>query len=209
MKVWKKASKAQVGETVFVWRHRATNRFFLKIGSWLLGGFVFAILTSIIISIFPHPPKYIEDQIPWIVFFIVFAAGIVNAFVRNIYNGLEFRIFKNGIAAVKPQFGFEVLGFDKKDGLHPFGDRYEYIPWNEIKEIKDREDGLELVLKNGQDDIPLTVSPVVSYFEPAGNMVLAHNGAIKFFSQDAKVDKDVLRLVLQKSREARRNFNPA
>jgi hypothetical protein len=209
MKVWKKAGKNNVGETLFVWRHRATNRFFLKIGSWLLGGFVFAILASIIISIFPHPPRQIEDQVPWIVFFIVFMAGIVNSFIRNIYNGLEFRILKNGIANVKPQWGFELLGFDKKKGLHPFGDRYEFIPWNDIKEIKEKDDGIQLVLKNDQDDMPLAVSPVVSYFEPAGDMILAHNGAIKFFSQDAKVDKDVLKLVLQKSREAKRNFNPA
>jgi hypothetical protein len=208
MKVWKKAGKDQVGDTLFVWRHRAVNRFFAKVGSWLLGGFVFAILSSIIISIFPHPPQSIEDRTPWIVFFIVFLAGVVNAFVRNIFNGLEFRIMKNGIANVKPHQGFELPGFDKKDGIHPFGEKYEYIPWNEIKEIKENENGIQVLLKNELDEIQLAVSPVVSYFDPSSDIVLAHNGA-KLFSQDAKVDKDALKLALQKSREAKRNFNPA
>ena len=209
MKIWKKIKKEETGDTLFTWRHRATSRFFMKIGSWVLGGFVFAIFAAIVISIFPRPPKYVEDQIPWFVFFIVFFMGLTNAFIRNIYNGLEFRIMKNGIGNVKPRYGFELLGFDKKEGLHPFGEYYEVISWDDIKEIKEQDNGILLNIKNTQDPLPVMVSPVVSYFESAGEMVLAHKGALKFFSRDAQADKEAQRLVVQKARDAKRIFHPS
>ena len=209
MKIWRKVKKEELGEPFLVWRHRATNRFFLKIGSWILGGFVFAILAAIVISIFRHPPQYIEDQVPWIVFFLVFIFGMLNAFIRNIYNGLEFRINGNGIVTVKPQHGFELLGFDKKDGLRPFGEVYELLPWSEIKELKEQDDTIIMNFKIDANPLPLMVTPVVSYFEPNGKINLAHGGALKLFSRDLQVDKDAMRTVLQKAREAKRNYHPA
>ena len=50
MKIWHKTKKEEFGHINLVWRHKATGRFCMKIATWMLGGFVFGMVTAIAVD---------------------------------------------------------------------------------------------------------------------------------------------------------------
>ncbi len=135
MKMWEKSKrKEDFGSILVSWRHRSTSRFFSKIFSWLLGAFVFALLTSIFFLAIGM--SHLSQPAARIVFFVFFIPGIVSSYFRTIINGVEYWLTENAVVQLRPFSGFENL--DKRLGSkeHPFRMRYFSIPWTRVKDLK-------------------------------------------------------------------------
>ena len=200
MKTWQKAKNEDLGRPLFIWRHRAISRFLTKIFTWLLGGFVSGILTAIFFAAIGLPE--VAQLAARIVFFVVFILGLISAFFRNVYHGIEYRITDKAIVHIKPWCGIEsinrILGSEEK----PFGQQVEFIGWEKAKEMKDQENSLVMVLKEKEDTVTIGVAPVASYCNVVENT--APVSFPKLFVSDEKVNKAVLKQVVQKARDAKR-----
>jgi hypothetical protein len=204
MKIWHRSRKMDLGKTLLVWHHRAVSRFFMKIATWLLGGFVCGMLTSIF---FAAIGSYeIAQGAARIVFIVVFIAGVAGSYLRNVHYGLEYRIMERGLGNVKPLLGTHAAGHIIGLSDDALGGRTEYILWSEIREVKEEEGTLIAILKNDQR-ILLGIAPVVSLSSTSdgGGTRVAHGGKYKPFSRDEKLDRDATRLIVQKAREARKS----
>ena len=202
MKFWNKTSEFNFGETIVTWRHRDAGRFFWKIFSWLLGGFVFGILTSIFFAAIQMPD--ISLPAARIVFFLVFIIGIVSNLFRALVYGYEYKITQKAIVHSHPFYGWERLGALLGSEDKPFRHIHYYLPWEELKEIREQEHGILLVLNEGHE-IEVPVQNVVKLVM---NLKLnkpkpSAKGASK--SDKLAYDKAVLRIVLQSARETRRD----
>ncbi len=202
MKIWKNARSWTFGDTILSWRHRDASRFFWKILSWLLGGFVFGILTSIFFLAIKRP-EYAQ-QTARLVFFVVFLAGVLSNFLRAVIYGFKYSITPTALVYSHPFFGWEKLGALLGSQDKPFRQTYYFMPWEEVKEIKEHAKGVALVLKNEE----VLEIPVVSVLKLTVNLNLnkperKEKGASK--SEKSAYDKAVQRMVLQTAREARKN----
>jgi hypothetical protein len=206
MKAWHKVKQETFGEAMLVWRHRATNRFFMKIFSWLLGGYVIGILISILVDTFGEAalaPKAGRSA-----FLLAFALGVINAFFVNVYNGLKYQVMENALVSSKSLLGVEA--FERMFGAfgHLIGNRQEYILWNEIKEMKDEQNALALTLKEDESVALVGVAPVLKLEIYNGGQKqetrVRHNGKFASFSNDEVLDKEALRLILLRAREAKK-----
>ncbi len=207
MKAWKKSKASHLGETILSWRHRAKNRFWVKLGSWLLGAYVFAILSAIVMFPFPDLAHSTVKTVPWIVFVFVYIWGVYNSFMQFLYNGTEYRIMQNGLAHIKPVFGLELPGLDKKDDIYPYGKHFEFLAWDSIQELKEEEESLHVVLKKNKGVVVLGVSPVVSYFTREGTVKTAHNGQFKPFDADEEFDRNAIKFIISRARETKKEFH--
>jgi len=134
-----------------------------------------------------------------IVFFVVFIVGVIAAFFRNIYYGLEFRVTEKALVQPNSFFGSAITrpGAD----TDPVGPRAEYIPWEIVKEIADQEGTLLLPIKDHQEPLAIGVAPVAGY-SPATPEEAA--GFPKLFKHNEKLDKEALKKVVQKARDAKK-----
>ena len=201
MKAWQKQKNEDLGRPLFIWRHRAISRFFTKIFTWLLGGFVSGIMTSIFFLAIGLPDLSLLAA--RVVFFVVFIFGVISAFFRNVYHGIEYRITDKAIVHVKPWSGIESIGRFFGSEEKPFGQQAEFISWERTKEIKDQENSLVLVLKDKEDTVVAGVAPVASYLNVVENK--APVNFPKLFVSDEKVNKTVLKQVVQMARDAKRS----
>ncbi len=206
MKAWHKAKQKDFGNTLLVWRHRTLSRFFMKTGTWLLGGYVSGILTSIIIDTLGDP--VLSQKAARVAFLVVFVFGVVNAFFQNVLNGVEFRISEKALVSVKSLFG-STAGSNWLESVGKLlGQHAEYILWNEIKEIKDEQKIILLVLKESEATVTVDASSILrlEVLGADGKKDVRHsrNGKLAVFSKDEKFDQEAMRLILQKAREAKR-----
>jgi len=198
MKLWRRGKKIDLGETLVVWHHRAVNRFTMKIFTWLLGGFVSGMLTAILLAAFGFAD--IAQIAARIVFFLVFIAGAAGSFYRNVYFGLEYRLTDRALVSVRPQLGTQVIGQLFGGSERPFAHHLEYINLEEVKDLSEEEGNLLATLKQDRGSLTLGIAPVVS-LKSSGSVRKAHGGA---FSRDDELDKEAIRLIMQKAREAKR-----
>ncbi len=201
MKIWKKATNWIFEQNILSWRRRDINKFFSKIFSWLLGGFVFGILTSILF-IAINRPDYAQPTAR-LVFFVIFFLGVLSNFFRSVVYGFEYIITQKALIYSHPFWGWEklgqILGSDKK----PFRQIYYYVAWNEIKEIREHPKGMELILKNEE----ILQIPITYVIKLAVNLNLKsperkEKGASK--TEKLAYDKAVQKIVLQAAREAKK-----
>jgi hypothetical protein len=202
MKLWNKTSNGDFGETILTWRYRDVGRFVGKIFSWLLGAFVFGILTSIFFLAIQKPD--LSLPLARLVFFIVFIIGIASNFFRAIIYGYEFQIAQKAIVTPHPFFGWEKLGIILGSEEKPFRHVNYFINWDDMKEIREVENGIVLLLKN-ENEIELLIKNVT---ELTLNLNLKKNeprakGSSK--SDKLAYDKAVAKIVLQTARETRRD----
>jgi hypothetical protein len=202
MKIWQKVTTWVFDETIVSWRHQDISKFFWKIFSWLLGGFVFGILASIFFIAISRP-DYAQPTAR-IVFFAVFIVGVSSNFFRAIISGFEYSITKTALIYSHPFFGWEKLGQMFGSEKKPFRHAYYYMNWVDVKEIREHEKGLELVMKNDE----VLEIPVIAVTKLALNLNLKgpdpkEKGASK--SEKLAYDKAVQRIVLQTAREARKS----
>ncbi|MBN1558805.1 hypothetical protein JW998_01045 [candidate division KSB1 bacterium] len=200
MKLWNKAKKADFGEVILTWRHRDAGRFGGKIFSWLLGGFVFGILTSILFAALQLPDVALPAA--RIVFFLVFILGVVNDLFRVIL-GYEYRITQQAIVSAHPFFGWERVGELLGSANKPFRQTYYYLTWQELQEIREVERGILLVHQNG-DEIKVPVHNVIKLVMNLNLNKPEPKGSSK--SDKQAYDKAVLRIISQAAREARRSI---
>ncbi len=200
MKAWQKQKNEDLGKPLFIWRHRAVNRFFTKIFTWILGGFVSGILTSIFFLAMGLPDYSLIAA--RIVFFVVFILGVISAFFRNVYYGIEYRITEKAIAHVKPMYGIESIGKTLGSEEKPFGQQVEFIAWEKAKEMKEQENSFVMVLKEKEETVIIDVAPVASYCNVGENEVPVNFP--KLFVSDEKLNKTVLKQVVQKARDAKK-----
>ena len=145
MKSWYRADhRTELGKTLLSWRQKATNKFFSKIITWLLGAFVFGMLTAILLA--SIGAIELAQNAARIVFFIIFICGLINAYLRNMVHGLEYRITEKALVHFRPFFGFEKMDPVNVRSLPFLRSRIEYMPWQEIKEIKDENETLLIIL---------------------------------------------------------------
>ena len=219
MKIWRRIKKMDLGAPLLSWRHRAPNRFFVKIFTWLLGGFVFGILTAILvdwigITFFGQNETRMADfaqNAARIVFFVVFIGGVINAFFRNVIFGHEFRIMEKGFVHMKPIFGHDGLArlFDERKC--PFFGKSVYIDWKDVKEIKESEKGVVLVLKQDDTSIQLDTSSVLSLttYQEDGvpKTKEAKVGKLSLLTHDAAFDREAQKTIVQKARHAKKMYS--
>lgn len=205
-KLWDKSRKWKFGDTLVEWRHRDTSKFLSKIFSWLLGAFVFGLLTSIFFLSIGLPD--LSLPLARAVFFIVFIAGVVSNLFRAVINGFHYIIGQDALVYRHPVFGWEPLGKILGSEDRPFRERYYSIPWEHVREIREQSPGFHLLLKD-ENEIFIPVVPVLKL---AVNLNLSQPQAKqKGANKDQKVayDKEVLKMVLQAAREARRSAQKA
>ena len=177
----------------------------MKIFTWLLGGFVFGILTAIFFDIIGLVE--IAQNAARIVFFIAFLSGVVNSFFRFIINGVEFIIMQKGLVAIKPVSGLEKLA-NLIERFFPRLNKSEYIEWQDMKEIKEGNGELYVALEEGAGEFLLGVSPclsVTAYNEDGiGKTRESSSGRFFFFSSNPEFDKEALHRAVQKARFAKK-----
>jgi len=200
MKAWQKLKNEDLGKTLFIWRHRATSRFFTKIFTWLLGGFVSGIMTSIFFLAIGLPDLSLLAA--RIVFFVVFIFGVISAFFRNIYYGNEYRIMEKAVVQITPICGIESIGRILGSADKPFGQKTDFITFEKMKEMKDQENSFIVILKEKGDSLPIGVTPVAGYCNVAENE--APVNIKNLFARDEKLNKTVLKQIVQKSRDAKK-----
>lgn len=201
MKWWNKTTKADFGQVILTWRHRDAGRFVGKIFSWLLGAFVFGILTSIFFAAIQLPDIALPAARG--VFFIVFIVGLLNDLFRAILNGYEYMITQRAIVYSHPFYGWERVGALLASADRPFRQTYYYFYWQDVKEIRELEHGILLVHRN-ENEIEVPVQNVIKLVMNLNlnKPELKAKGSTK--SDKQAYDKTVLRLVLQAARDARR-----
>ncbi len=191
---------------MLVWRHRSISRFFMKNATWLLGGYVTGILTSIIIDTLGEP--VFAQKVGRVAFLLVFVFGVVNAFFQNVLNGMEFRISEKALLSVKSLFGVEATGNLLESIGRLLGQHAEFILWNEIKEIKDEQKTVMIVMKEDDSVATIDISSVLrlDVFTADGKKETraSRNGKLAILSKDEKFDQEAMRLILQKARDAKR-----
>ena len=162
----------------------------MKIATWMLGGFVFGMVTAIAVD--TAGLHELSLSAARTVFFVVFIMGVIDAFFRNVYHGLQYRITDRALVMVKPFYGIEAVGRSLGSEEKPFGEKLEFIEWSEIKEIKEHESSLLSTLKDDKGAVLIHVLPLKS-IEPAP--------ANKPKSAE---DKEMLKYIIQKAREVKR-----
>ncbi len=202
MKLWNKIFNGDFGDTILTWRYRDVGRFVGKIFSWLLGAFVFGILTSIFFAAIQQPD--VALPMARLVFFIIFIIGIVSNFFRALVYGYHFKITQQAIVMAHPFFGWEQLGFLLGSKEKPFRHIDYYLKWQDIKEFRESENGITLILKK-DEEIEILIKNVT---ELTLNLNLRKNeprakGSSK--SEKLAYDKAVAKIVVQAAREARRD----
>lgn len=205
MKNWQRLYNKDLGNRLFSWRHRSPSRFYIKIFTWLLGGFVFGILAAIFFDVIGLVD--FAQEAGRITFFVTFLSGTINAFARFVVNGVEFVVMQKGLVAVKPVSGFKALA-KLIEGVFPRLNKSEYIEWQDIKEIKESDGEIYIALKKEAGDFSLGVSPCLSmtvYNEDGvGKTKESHSGRLALFSKNPEFDKEALRNAVQKARFAKK-----
>ncbi len=205
-KLWDKAQAWQFGDTLVEWRHRDTSKFFSKIFSWLLGAFVFGLLTSIFFAAIGLPDASLP--LARLVFFVVFIMGVVSNLFRAVINGFHYAITQQALVYEHPLFGWEGLGKLLGSDNKPFRQRFYFIKWQNVREIREQAPGFLLVLKN-EHEIFVPVEPVLKL---AVNLNLSQPEAkSRHMKKDEKAayDKEARKMILQAARDARRSAQGA
>lgn len=200
MKIWQRSDKnSDLGKTLLIWRHRAVGRFFSKIFSWLLGGFVMGLLAAILCDLFNIRNEVFYARL---VFFVVFFAGVISSFFRNLVYGLHYRISDKGLLHVRPLWGLE-SGQSAELVRRP-GDRIEYLGWQQIKSAEEAEGKLLLSLVD-ESVLTVDVAPVIALWHPtADGGMEKRSSAAGLWHRSAALDKEALKLVVQKIRDAKK-----
>jgi len=209
MKMWKKTFVWSFGNTLVAWRHKNTGRYFSRLFSnWLLGAFVFGILTSILFLALDLPQ--LSLPVARTVFFIYLVYGVITDFFRYIIYGLNYQVCENALVFTRPLLGWEAAGnkifSTKKKPLT----RYYYLSWKDVTDIKDSEDSLLLTIQTKKHNVELTV-PVTPVLH--ASMFLDNKETTKNFADNSKTDKQktefnkqIFKTVLQTARSAQKNF---
>ena len=202
MKLWQRGSlTTDFGPLLLIWRHRASGRFFSKIYSWLLGGFVMGLLASILFDAIGLGGFSLYAG--RITFFVVFILGVLSAFFRNLAYGLDYRITRNALLHVRPLCSIESLL--PADGKLRKGDRIDYLPWEEIKSVNEAGGALSLTLKEGQV-VELGVVPVLALWLPTPEGgIEKRTSAQGGWKSSAELDKEALKLIVQKIRDLKKS----
>jgi hypothetical protein len=206
MKIWRKRKNFQLGNDLFIWRHRAVSRFATKSGTWLLAGFVMGILTSIFFAAVGFAD--IAQKAARIVFWLVFIGGVIDAFLRYVWFGVEYRINQKALLFVKSYINRSDFNNIPEDGRQPMGNRVYSIPWKEIDDIKPEDKKIVVVLKENAGTFELGVSPTIGYALLLDGQInktrtLQKQGFL-FSGKDAELDNETRQYILKSYREVRR-----
>jgi hypothetical protein len=204
MKIWQKTRNWDFGQTLLEWRHRDAGRLGGKIFSWLLGAFVFGILTSIFWAAVGQP----DWAQPWarIVFFVVLILGTASNVFRCIINGLDYKITQQAMVHVHPYLGWEKFSGLLGKLMSAFQVSYFTINWRTVKEIREQKNGILLILQDGQE-APVPIIPV-----SVVTLNLKLNTPEPRSKNRQKTDqkaynKEVLRMVIKAARDAHKAAN--
>lgn len=162
MKIWRKTKKNTFEKLIVGWRVRSISRFLSKIFSWLLGAFVIGLLTSIFFLALNAP--HLSQPFARLLFFVFFILGVLSNYYRSIVNGLEYWVTPNAFVKVRPFCGFERLNQILGGKTYPFRTEYYYIPWDEIKSVKEENEHIELLNEKGQAFYEIPMQKVLKLF---------------------------------------------
>lgn len=206
MKIWHKTTNWNFGQSLVTWRNRDNNKFYWKILSWLLGAFVFGILTSIAFGYVLGLPD-IAKPAAQIMFVIVYIIGMTSQLFRCILYGFHYQITEKAIVHIHPFYGWEELGKILGSENKPFKQLLFYFEWNEIKEIRESGNGMTCILKKDDTEVFIPVIPVTKL-----SMTLSKSSPDSLKEPKNKkrgdketLDKNALKTVLQAAREARKS----
>jgi len=202
MKKWHKSNGMDLGRMLLRWRHRDVRRFYMKMLSWLLAAFIMGILTSIVCVTFGLYDQALS--LSRLVFFLTLAGGLINSFFIWTVVGPEHRIYENAFVAVRPLIGYAPWAEKWGSVEKPLGARLEHLAWEEIKEARSQDGQLVLILKKELQELPIGVAPV---------LMLDQISTVKYAdkkagNQDDQLNRETIKLILQKIREIKKTANP-
>ncbi len=197
MKMWLKSNTLPSAPAIVEWRRRDLGRFGNKVFSWLLGAFVFGILTSIFFLAVGLPDT--AQPAARVVFFAVLIAGLISSAFHCLIKGLWYQITPGGIVHVHPYFGWQERIEEK--GTRFFKPHFYSLPWEQVKEIREHKNGLLLILSE-DDQTFVPVEPTIKL-----TMDLSRNRPEAPQKSRAQNDrpsfqKEALRIVIKAAREA-------
>lgn len=198
MKFWHKSKSMNFGNTVFRWRHRDTRRFYYKILSWILAAFIGGIFASILctaLGIFEQ-----ALLLSRITFLVILVVGVANSYFIYVVFGSEVRLTERALVMVRPVIGHIALAERLGTPAEPFAARFDYLPWEEIKDVREQDGQLLLILKQDLLEVRIGVAPVAfvarDIAEPSGGEALRGG--------DSSKDKEILKSIVLKVRELKR-----
>lgn len=198
MKFWHKSKSMNFGNIVLRWRHRDVRRFYYKILSWILAAFIGGIFTSIIcaaLGIFEQ-----ALLLSRIMFLVVFVVGTANSYFIYVVFGSETRLTERALVVVRPVIGHVPLAERLGSPTAPFAARYDYLPWEEIKDVKEQDGQLLLILKKDLQEVQIGVTPVAFVARETAE----RSSSESLRGADDARDREILKSIVQKVRELRR-----
>jgi|WetSurMetagenome_2_1015567.scaffolds.fasta_scaffold651277_1 hypothetical protein len=198
MKIWHKLADTDLGPIVFRWRHCNKSRFYNKIFSWILASFMMGMLTSIVFAFLGiyNQALYFSR----IVFFITLVVGLINSWFIHAVFGLEFRLTQKAFVAVRPLLGWLPWAEKLRGADKPLGARFEYLSWEEIKEAREQDGDLVLVLKKNLEEVRISVAPV-AWVNDGTRIRLAEKPVS---GKTDNLDRETLKTILLKIRDLKK-----
>lgn len=199
MKHWHKSKEPSFGQTIIEWRRRDIERLIGKIFfSWLFAGFFFGILASIFFIAIGLAD--IAQKAARVVFFGVWIGGAIDSWFRCVVKGISYQITTQGVVHIHPYFGWEESCPPPKRRF--FKPTYYFVPWAEVKEIKDHKKSGFVLHFEHRDHQHIPVTPTVKVCMD----VKTHFSDVKSKNRsdrnEPKMDKDLNRMILKAAREA-------
>ncbi|MBN1542794.1 hypothetical protein JW992_11665 [candidate division KSB1 bacterium] len=208
MKVWKKTRNQDFGALIQSWRHKNTERFWMRILTWILTGFVFALATSIMLGNLLGLEPDLTQCLARIVFFVTVIIGIIDSYFSNIVLGVETRLYEKALVQVQPPVVLEWLAFLQKRPQPRIGYKYEYLPLAMIKSVQLEKNELVINLTGaGSVSQSLPVIPVVSYHLFSGGQqkeLVAPVSRYKLTAKDSKFSNQAVASILSGIKEVKR-----
>ncbi len=201
MKAWKKTrGLEQFGKPYIIWHYKTVNRFVVKIFTWLLSAFVAGILAALLC----HHLNLVEigQFLARIVFLVVFFVGVIDAYLENVFYGIDYRVADKAMLHIKPFFLLQpVLGL-LGNKIASLARRIEYIEWKDIEKYKadNEKQALELQLKKSQT-VQVGVAPLKRFRLPLSNEEFQPKGSDS--KGDEKFFKQAMNHILNQIRKAK------
>ena len=206
MSYWLKTKNQDVGNILLSWRHRSVSRMFIRILTWLLTAFVFALLLAIILA--PFDPNDTVQPYVRIFFFLILVYGIISSFWSNVYEGQEYAVSDKALLSKQSLWkgGFIMYLLRKK--IMQSNKYTEHIPWEQISSTSKTDKHLQLNFKEG-GNITVGVIPVLDLIrmkedsQASGRVTRTIHGFWDRITKvDEKLDKDALKLIVEKTQSA-------
>lgn len=195
MRQWHKSDRPDFGRVLLRWRQKDSGRLLSKAFSWLLAAFIMGICISILCAALGLHGA--AKPLSRLAFLITLVGGVLNSYFIYAVSGSEYRITEKAFVSVRPLIGYAPLAEKWGSVDKPLAARFEHLTWEEIKEAREKDGALVLVLKKNLEEVEVGVAPVTFVSQET-------TAPLSKKSTGDNLDRETLKLILQKIREIKR-----